>query len=481
MHSISNLRAGAGVALLALSVAACACAVGPDYSGPPAVASEPYFVRADKVSLNQPVTGPWWLSLNDPLLDHLVETALAQNSDIDAAVARLDQARAVARQDRAAGLPSLGGSAVHADAKLPASTLSGAGGDEDLHLRTYSLGLSASWEPDLFGRIKRTGEQGRARADAAEASLDDVKVSLAAGVVVAYIDLRDQQTRLALARQILELQTLRFALVEQRRAAGTAPGQAVEAARVDLEQARSDLTALQSDVELSLNQLAVLTGQAPGALDAILDRGAAVPLPPAEVAVGDPAALLRRRPDVRQAERSLAAATAGIGIAKSQYFPSVNMVGLLGVGGSQPGDVFRSADLSRIALPVLSWRFLDFGATAAQVSQARAGQAEAVAAYRSAVLSALEDAEGALSRYGRARQTYLSADVAVQAGARTADLVSQMRRSGAASAIDEIDARHQLLGAEQARSEARAAVTKTFAAVQKSLGLAWAPGEGPGA
>lgn len=461
------------LALVLAASTVCGCAVGPDYAGPPRMSLEPGFVRADDVSSSPPTACRWWTTMGDSVLDRLVEAALSGNPGLAQALARVTQAQALTAQTRSQGLPSLRGSAVHIDASLPDQALRAEDGAHDLHLSTYSLGLSASWEPDLFGRVRRTLEQDRAKAEAAKAGYEDLKVSLAAEVVAAYVDLRDQQARLTWARDCLSLQEEKLRLIAQRRLAGTTSQQSLEAGRIAVEQARADVAGLQSDVERSLNRLAILGGRAPGALDPILNTATPPPLPPAEVAVGEPRDLLRRRPDIRQAERTLASASASIGVAASQYFPAVSFTGLLGVGGARAGDVFDANDLSRIALPMLNWTLLDFGAIHAQVDQARAGTAEAEAAYQSAVLAALEDAEGALSRFGQARHAYLAATRASEAAQRSAELVRQMRQAGVASRTDEIDAHHQRLIAAQQQSQSRADVAKAYAAVQKSLGLGW--------
>jgi len=198
-------------------------------------------------------------------------------------------------------------------------------------------------------------------------------------------------------------------------------------------------------------------------------------MPPAEVAVGDPAALLQRRPDVRAAERQLASATAKIGVAEAAKFPRLSFMGLIGIGGSKPGDLFDLGNISAIAAPQLSWNFLDFGRNAARVGQAEGARDEAAAQYRGAVLGALRDAEDSLSRYAARRLTVASAARSLATADRSARLMRQRFDAGTATLIDVLDAERQRVSAEQALSQATAAMTADYVALQKALGLGWSP------
>jgi len=300
-------------------------------------------------------------------------------------------------------------------------------------------------------------------------------VSLTAEVGQAYVNLRDRQQRIVLARQAAERQRAMLKLTEQREAAGTASALDVERLRGLVEQSDAAILPLTAERDAYLNALAVLAGEAPGALDALLGEVRAVPLPPAEVAVGDPAALLQRRPDVRAAERQLASATAKIGVAEAAKFPRLSFMGLIGIGGSKPGDLFDLGNISAIAAPQLSWNFLDFGRNAARVGQAEGARDEAAAQYRGAVLGALRDAEDSLSRYAARRLTVASAARSLATADRSARLMRQRFDAGTATLIDVLDAERQRVSAEQALSQATAAMTADYVALQKALGLGWSP------
>jgi outer membrane protein TolC len=262
-------------------------------------------------------------------------------------------------------------------------------------------------------------------------------------------------------------------LTRQRVTQGTASALDLEQQGNVLEQSEAGLLPLSAERDAYLNALAVLTGQAPGALDALLATPGAVPLPPASVAVGDPAALLKRRPDIRAAERQYAAATAKIGVAQAARFPSLSFMGLIGIGGTNPGDVFDFDKLAAIAMPRLSWNFLDFGRNAARVGQAEAARDEAAAQYRQAVLNALRDGEDALSRFGARRQSVASIARSKASADRSAALIRQRYQSGTVTRAQLLDAERQSIAAAQSLSQEKAAMTADYIALQKALGLGW--------
>lgn len=470
-------RLFAMVSLGALS----ACTVGPDYQGPASAgAATPGagFARAGAdASAASPSVSQWWGGLGDPLLDDLERRALAANPDVQAAQARVTQARAGLRLERANALPSGNAQATYLHAEVPGVDLggsgSGGGGSDATALNFFNLGFDASWEIDLFGGRRRGVEAARAQLAAAEADVADAQVSLTAEVAQAYVNLRDRQARLQLAHDAADRHARMLDLTRQRFDRGTASALDVERLRNLSEQSAAAIAPLEADRDAYLNALAVLIGEAPGAVDAQLSTPRVVPLPPASVAVGDPAALLQRRPDVRAAERRLAAATARIGVAEAAKFPKISFLGLIGIGGTDPGDMFDLGNLSAIAAPRLTWNVLDFGRNAASVGQAQGARDEAAARYRAVVLGALRDAEDSLSRYDAARRNAASAARVKASAGRAAALMRQRYEAGTATLIDTLDAERQALQAEQALSQASAQMTAGYVAIQKALGLGW--------
>jgi len=476
------MRRDAPFLLAALLLAGCT--VGPDYAGAPVAApraaSAAGFVRAGDAPVTaDPPLARWWETLGDPVLTRLEERALAGSPDIAIARAKLDQARAVFRQERANRYPSLSGSALYAHARLPGANLSGEssdGGSSDssaANLNVYNIGTTASWEVDLFGGQRRALEAANASAEAARASLADAQVALTAEVAQAYVDLRDRQRRLALNAKAIAMQAETLRLTRQRFDQGTASRLDVERLSQQLDSTRADSVPLAAEIEAYLDAIATMTGAEPGSVDQDVGGEGPLPLPPAQVAIGNPAALLKRRPDIRAAERTLAAETAKIGQAKAAQFPRLSFMGILGIGGSRFSDLSHLDDFIALAAPQLSWSFLDFGHGGARIRQAEGVRDEADARYRVAVLTALRDAEDALARF-RARRVTVATLARAKASADTAAELSQQRyAAGTSTLIDLLDARRQQVTAAQSLSAAEAGLTGDYITLQKALGLGW--------
>jgi NodT family efflux transporter outer membrane factor (OMF) lipoprotein len=338
----------------------------------------------------------------------------------------------------------------------------------------YDVGFDATWEVDLFGGTRRAIEAASAEASAVDADLDDTHVQLSAEIAQTYVDLRDQQQRIALVRESAELEEQILTLTQQRRAQGVASDLDVERIRTQVENTRESLIPLDVQITESLDRLAVLTGREPGALDMELASAGKLPALPETVAVGNPAALLRRRPDIRAAEWRLASANAQIGEHEADWFPKLTLIGDLGFTASEPGHLLRSSNFTWIGAPLLQWNGLDFGRTKAKVDQAKAGLEEADAQYESVVLGALRDANIALSRYGHQRDNVVSLLRVETSATHAATLTQQRYRAGTSSALDWLDAERTRFSAQQNRIAGQADLIKDYVALQKSLGLGWA-------
>jgi NodT family efflux transporter outer membrane factor (OMF) lipoprotein len=465
---------------LVITGALSACTLGPDYSGPPTVGSSGSTPRSfarstPAIAEVSPMLDHWWTSLGDPTLDELERRAIASNPTIAIAQARLRTARGAVRLERANSLPSAGPSATYIRAELPSGTLGSSddGGGQRDSLNIYNLGFDASWEIDLFGGQRRTIEAARAGVGAAQANVADAQVSLTAEVARAYVYFRNSEQQIVLARDAAAVQRQMLALIEQRYRRGASSDLDVERQRKEAETAEAQILPLAADRDAYRNALAVLTGAEPGAVDASLSAPGRVPLPPAKVAIGDPTALLQRRPDIRAAERQLAATTARIGVAEAARFPRISFQGLIGLGGSNPSDVADLDNLIALAAPSLSWNVLDFGRGAARVEQAKGSRDEADAAYRQTVLAALRDAEDALGRFGNGRQNLSILARARTAADRAASMMRQRYDAGTVRLIDVLDTERQRVAAEQSLATATADFTGDYVALQKALGLGW--------
>jgi len=472
------------LALLASLTVLAGCTVGPDYRGAPDVTGTGHanaFVRAPSAGVT-PTRAPsqWWNTLNDAQLTALIDAALAHNQNLQAAQARLRESRAQLQRQRADALPTVSADAAALRARKPdisglqtSQNNTASRGQGPLQL--YTAGFDASWEADLFGGTRRAIEAASAQADAVNADLADTQVSLAAEVAQAYINLRDQQQRLALANQSAELEQQTLVLIQQRRARGVAGDADVERQTTQVENTRATLIPLDEQITESLDQLAVLTGQAPGALDHELSTPAPLPTLPANVPIDDPASMLQQRPDIRAAERRLAASNAQIGERTADLFPKVTMLGFIGTNAANPGHLLRNSSFTWLGVPYLQWDVLDFGRTRSGIREAEASRDEASARYAQTVLAALQDANNALSRYGHQRESVARLQKIETSADRSATLMRQRYGAGASSMIDLLDTQRVQFSAQQNLVEGQANLLKDFVSLQKSLGLGWLP------
>lgn len=368
---------------LVLVLGLTACTVGPDYLGPPNAAplsgAAGVFRRADKTELPAPPPARWWDALGDPVLTRIIDLSLAQSPTLRAAQARILQAREALTRRRAAAYPSATATGAGIAANLPpnsplaalggsgssgSSSSTGSTGGTSSSTQAgrqtvdfYTAGFDAIWEIDFFGGLRRGVEGARALVESSAARYEDAEVQLAAEVGQAYASLRGVQVQIGLARNTLEDQQRLLELTQSRRLHGTADDLDVERARAQVLRARADITPLSSRQQEALDQLALLAGQEPGTLDDALRHAAPLPTLPETVAVGDPASMLRRRPDVRAAERALVSSNAAIGQAIAQRFPRVRLIGDIGFSSGKVSDLFSRNNLMALGGPVLQWNF----------------------------------------------------------------------------------------------------------------------------
>ncbi|MGV3512368.1 MAG: efflux transporter outer membrane subunit [Novosphingobium sp.] len=460
--------------LLAALLAGCAT-VGHDYNGAPEAAPQAAgrsaFVRAGDGVVATAPAARWWKSLGDPVLDQLVEAAFIDSPGIAAANARIAQSRAALAANRTAALPTVNTSFAAPYLNVPGNIAGNGGGRDEIN--AYNLGFDASWEIDLFGGTRRKIEAASARAEAAEAGAADARVTLSAEIARAYVGLRARQAMLGLQDRQIEIDRELVSLARQRFAAGTTPQQPLNSAEAQAFASEAEVARSRAEIAVLMDQIAVLTGKEPGALDTLLATPGAVPLPPAQIAVADPATLLRSRPDIRMAERQLAAANADIGAKIADKFPKISFLGLLGLGGQNIGDVFDPANIVGIALPQIKWNLFDGGRANRQIDSAKGAYAEAEATYRQTVLAALQDAEASLSRFGAQRVAFGKALDAEDRARKNVNLQQQRLQAGTIGKSDSLTAERQALQLAMASASSRAELTSGFIAVEKALGLGW--------
>jgi multidrug efflux system outer membrane protein len=463
----------AGVWLLALTVTACA--VRRPYAQPEVAPADLQNASPDLADTSR-FDARWWAQFQDPVLDALVAGALAANTDVRQAVARLEQARAFSDEvdrDRFPTVP-VGASVDHRDQQIPGFTT------ERRSITAYRAGFDAFWELDLFGRVRSQMRAAAANAEGLEASLDDVRVSVVGEVARNYFELRGLQQQLGVLEQSLTNQRESLRLTTVRRDAGIGEEQDVASAAARVAATEAGIPPVRSALARREHRLAVLTGTRPGALGADLSPRAYPPLARA-LAVGPPEELLRRRPDVRTAERELAAATAVEGIAAAELYPRVTITGFLGFLAGR-GSLFGSGDSAAWAVtPALSWAGFDLGSARDRLRGAEAATREALARFDGVVLAALEETENAFVNYREEQERLVKLVDQARESARAANIARVRYREGAVDFLQLLDAERTELQAQEAVAQAEAGVFTSVVAVYKALGGVDAgPGSGAG-
>lgn len=466
MHPSSVLRRTA-VAGAALFAAACA-AVGPDYVAPhrelPAGWSQP---RQAGLAEGAPTEGTWWQQFGDPLLDDLVGRALAQNLDLRAALARLTAARALRGVAAADQWPSLDARASYRHSEDSRNTPYGAFIPRtDIH----AAGVDAAWELDLWGRVRRSIEAAERDLDVSEAEVQGAMLSVAAEVATTYVELRAAQRRLQIAQANLSLQEQTLALVRARLAAGLVVERDVAQAATNAEQTRSRLPTLETEALAAQHRIAVLLGKAPGELAAELGAPGALPVVPMSIAVGVPTDLLRRRPDVRAAERRFAAEVARIGVAEAERYPRFTLEGTLGYAANSADSVFDTGSDVVGFGPSVRWNLFDGGRLKQRVKALEANAEAAQIAWEQTVLRALEEAENAMVRFVREQTRRGTLQRAAAQARRAVELAQAQYRAGLSDFQAVIDSERTAATIDDDLVFSEAAVAASVVAMFKALG-----------
>ncbi|MBV7485858.1 efflux transporter outer membrane subunit [Bordetella sp. BOR01] len=463
---------------LALSLALAGCAaVGPDYHVPEnAAVNRPTasagFLQARETAFRQDaVPGTWWRLYQDPALDALIGQALQANTDLRIAAANLQRAQAATREARGQQQPTVG---VNASPTFghASGVQAGAPDTRPTDRWSYSSGISVAYQVDLFGQIRRAIEAASGDEQAAQAAYDAARVTVAAETAHAYADICAAGMELASARHSVDLQRDSLDAVQQLQQAGRGTVLDVTRARSQLEQLQAELPPFQASQRTALYRLAALTGHTPADMSATLLDCAHPPRLAQPIPVGDGAALLRRRPDIRQAERALAAATARIGVATADLYPTVTL-GLSGGSAGPASIVGERGTFSWSVGPLISWTLPNTGAAQARIAQAQAGAGAALARFDATVLGALRETESALVTYAR----QLDRDAALQAArdqsALAASQAEQLFRAGKTDYLTMLDAQRTLASNESALAASQAALSTDQIALFLALGGGW--------
>ncbi len=447
------------------------CAVGPNYRTPVTPvdanfvnASEPGFAANETVNR-------YWTTFKDPLLSGLVDDAVGHNKDLQMAAANLRAARAARRLAGFDQFPTATFSGSYTKDLDSAQQLPGI----DRHDREFDAadaGFIGLWELDLFGRVRRNVEAARADVGEAVATLQDARVGVIAELARNYFILRGLQDQLQLTKRNADSEFNTLKLTRVRLEAGR--GNQLDTARAEAQwqTTLASIPSLEASIATTIYRLSVLTGRQPNALAAMLTAQPAPELPPLN-SIGTPEQLLRRRPDIRVAERRLAGATARVGVAMGDLFPKVTLTGTLGYEGPSLSQL-GAGDTRFFSLgPSITWAAFDLGRVRARISSAQAQTDAAVAGYEGSVLNALEDTEAALVSYGRSQTRRDALQLAAAASVKAADLARRRFEGGLIDFLEVLDAERTALSAELLLSQSRTDAATSLIAVYKALGAGW--------
>ena len=471
MMRFISLSAQAGFIVLSI-VLISGCAVGPDYERPemntPATFSEgdrPEFCQRE-VEIN------WWKTFGDAQLTALVEQALANNYDLQAAKANLREARALYVEVGLDLAPTITSHANYTELKRSIGALNNRN-YVPRELKLFNTGFDAFWEVDFFGRVRRNVEASSDEVDAQEATLRDISVSLIAEVARNYFQLRGLQLQLQVAKDNVQTQSDTLELTRVRAEYGRGTQLDVSRAQAQLDGTRASIPSISAAIKQTIYRLSVLCGQMPKALVEQLSPSAPLPKEPGIVAIGQPAELLRRRPDIRIAERQLAAATARIGVATADFFPRVTFVGNISLEAMTLAGMAAPGSESYTVGPKISWPALDLGRVYARLKAADAHAEASLAYYEQTVLNALEETENALVGYGEQRKRRELLASAAEASAEAHRLALLRYQEGISDFLTVLDSETRLRQDQVLLAQSETATATALTAVYKALGGGW--------
>jgi NodT family efflux transporter outer membrane factor (OMF) lipoprotein len=487
--------------IAAALIGAAGCEVGPDYQ-PPKLPTPAQFSEAKARPTTRPapelaaVPTPeqlrrWWETFRDPELNKLVDRGIDQNLDIQSAAERIIEARAQVAIAQAGLFPTLngvgqydhsrrsqhlgGGSAFSTPSSStgsPATGTSGGGGsnpESDFH----QLGIDASWELDLFGGIRRGVESAQANEQAAIEDKREVLITFLGDVATDYVTLRGVQAQVAITEQNITTQQQTLSLIETQNRAGLVADLAVTQQRAQLLTTESQLPDLEAQIHTSIHALSILLDEFPGALEAELETPAPIPFGPAHIPAGLPSELLRRRPDIRQAERAIAAASAVIGVETAQLYPQVSLTGSLGYESSELAQLFNWNSRYFSFGPGFNWQIFTAGAIQNNIIVDQSLERQALLTYESTVLTSFQEVDDSLIMYAKEQDKRAELEEAVVADQKAVDLTQALYKDGLDTFLDVLTSQQTLLAGQQSLVLSQQAVSTDLVALYKALGGGW--------
>jgi outer membrane protein, multidrug efflux system len=464
------------------------CKVGPDYRTPDVAVPREYVGPSEPdqrasfalAAANESDLSQWWQQFHDPQLQSLIARALEANLDLQSAASRIRQARTQEIIAGAAALPSINvvglGAYTHSNSNL-LSTLSGTSvpgqPNRPQTNKLFVAGFDATWELDIFGGARRGIEAAQASSEAAAWQYRDAEVSLSAEVAVDYLTLCATRTRMAVVRDAIRRQEDTLALTEARRGAGFITELDVNQQLAQLAATRAQLPALEAQARAMIHALGVLLAHEPNAIAAELDSAAQLPPVPTTFPVGLPSDLLRRRPDIRQAERVLASSTAQIGVAVADLYPRFNLFGAVAFVGNSAGSLLSSRNLAEVGGGLIQWPLFQGGRIRANIHAKEEQSAQAYLSYQKSVLVALQDAEDALARFGAEQRRLAALQDSQRAAISSLEIARSQYENGVVSFINVLDADTTLLNVQDQIAQSQLALAQYFVSLYKAVGGGW--------
>lgn len=454
------------------------CMVGPDYSRP-SVPQQNGWQTVKGAEPQQPEDVRWWRSLNDPQLVNYIEKGISGNQNIKEARARVCEARALRGVAVAGLLPQVSGAALFNRSltsdtagiisELPRNVISRVNFEQNL----FQAGFDASWEIDIFGGRRREVQAASARAQSSVENYRDVMVSVIAEIARNYVELRGAQRQLAIAEKNRDIQEETLSLVKIRQDSKITSDLEVEQAKAQLERTRGSIPPLEASIRGSAYQLAVLTGQPPNSLLSELLTTSPIPNPPDIVPVGLPSDLLLRRPDLRRAENDLRAATEDIGASTADLYPRFYLTGYAEPESAKFVDLFRANSFAWSIGPTISWPVFQGGRIRSNIAATQARRDEALARYRQAVLTAMQDVETSLVGYAEHQVERERLALSVQSQSRAVELARERFETGIRDFLTVLDAERQLRDVENSLALSETQVLVNLISLYKALGGGW--------
>jgi multidrug efflux system outer membrane protein len=473
MHTLSLLMKRFARTVILLALVSTGCRVGPNYQRPEIAVPAAFETTLPNVKPGMAADlSRWWTNLDDPVLNILIDDVIQGNPDIKIAGDRIAQARAIRGIASAGDKPEI---EAQGSVTRNSYSLNSTFGPflPNRRENTYLGGFNAAWELDLFGKTARSIESAEAGIEAAQDNQHAVQVAMSAEVAKEYILVRQLQRQINVARKNIRIQRDTLNVVQQRFNAGLVNELALQQAKAQLQATRSALPNLDTALQEAIHRIGILTGRQPGALEEQLTGAGRIPATKPMIPIGLPSDLLRRRPDVRRAERNLAAATANIGVATADLFPRFSLTGTLGQESLHFNNLSDGASRYWSLASGFSWPILDSGIIHANIRLQNARQQEALNLYTKSVLTALEDVENALIAYGNEQERLKLLQAETTANRKTFNLARQRYEKGLVDFLNVLDAQRQLYQSEDALAAGKGRLAAALVALYESLGGGW--------